>query len=107
MTRDDRDWLTDDFPELRDAPPWVMEEMIFAQPQLAAPILGADRPGVTRLRNAVAGVARFADTLNKQDAQLRNLLANAAKTTDVLAKRTVLMRAVCRVLHLFHELVCS
>ena len=43
MTRDDRDWLTDDFPELRDAPPWVMEEMIFAQPQLAAPILGADR----------------------------------------------------------------
>jgi hypothetical protein len=25
MTRDDRDWLTDDFPELRDAPPWVME----------------------------------------------------------------------------------
>jgi len=57
MTRDDRDWLTDDFPELRDAPPWVMEEMIFAQPQLAAPILGADRPGVTRLRNAVAGAA--------------------------------------------------
>lgn len=40
------------------------------------------------LRNAVAGVARFSDTLNKQDAQLRNLLANAAKTTDVLAKRT-------------------
>jgi phospholipid/cholesterol/gamma-HCH transport system substrate-binding protein len=40
------------------------------------------------LRNAVAGVARFADILNRQDAQLRNLLANAAKTTDVLAKRT-------------------
>lgn len=40
------------------------------------------------LRNAVNGVARFADTLNKQDEQLRALLANAAKTTDVLAKRT-------------------
>ncbi len=40
------------------------------------------------LRNAVKGVARFADMLNKQDAELRNLLANAAKTTDVLAKRT-------------------
>jgi glutamine---fructose-6-phosphate transaminase (isomerizing) len=52
MTPDDRDWLTDDFPELRDAPPWVMEEMIFAQPKLAAPILGADRPEVTRLRDA-------------------------------------------------------
>lgn len=40
------------------------------------------------LHDAVIGVARFADTLNKQDEQLRNLLANAAKTTDVLAKRT-------------------
>lgn len=40
------------------------------------------------LRNAVAGVARFADTLNKQDAQLRTLLENAAKTTEVLANRT-------------------
>ena len=40
------------------------------------------------LRNAVKGVARFADTLNKQDAQLRTLLENAAKTTEVLANRT-------------------
>nr|WP_205267393.1 MCE family protein [Mycolicibacterium sphagni] len=40
------------------------------------------------LHNAVGGVARFADILNRQDAQLRKLLANAAKTTDVLAKRT-------------------
>ena len=55
MSPDDRDWLTDDFPELRDAPPWVMEEMIFAQPHLAAPILGADRAEVTRLREAVTG----------------------------------------------------
>ena len=57
MTRDDRGWLTDDFPELRDAPPWVMEEMILAQPQLAAPILGADRPEVTRLRDAAVEAA--------------------------------------------------
>ncbi|WP_199189899.1 MCE family protein [Mycobacterium sp. ENV421] len=40
------------------------------------------------LHRAVAGVSRFADTLDKQDAQLRNLLANAAKTTQVLAERT-------------------
>lgn len=40
------------------------------------------------LHEAVAGVARFADTLNKQDAQLRNLLTNAARTTQVLAERT-------------------
>ncbi len=57
MTRDDRDWLTDDFPELRDASPWVMEEMIFAQPQLAAPILGDDRLEVTRLQEAVMAAA--------------------------------------------------
>jgi fructoselysine-6-P-deglycase FrlB-like protein len=57
MTVDDRDWLTDEFPELRDAPPWVMEEMIFAQPKLAAPILGADRTEVTRLRDAVVEAA--------------------------------------------------
>ena len=57
MTRDDRDWLTGDFPELRDAPPWVMEEMICAQPELAAPILGAGRPEATRLRDAVLDAA--------------------------------------------------
>ena len=57
MTRDDRDWLTDDFPELRGAPPWVMEEMIFAQPRLAAPLLGSDRPEVTRLRDALVEAA--------------------------------------------------
>ena len=57
MTGDDRDWLTDDFPELRDAPPWVMEEMITAQAELAAPILGADRPEVTALRGAALEAA--------------------------------------------------
>jgi fructoselysine-6-P-deglycase FrlB-like protein len=57
VTRDDRDWLTDDFPGLRDAPPWVMEEMIYAQPQLAAPILGADRPEATLLRGAAFDAA--------------------------------------------------
>ena len=57
MTRDDRDWLTDDFPELRDAPPWVMEEMIFAQARLAAPLLGAERPDAARLRDAVLAAA--------------------------------------------------
>jgi glutamine---fructose-6-phosphate transaminase (isomerizing) len=57
MTTDDSGWLTGDFPELREAPPWVMEEMIAAQPRLAAPILGADGPEVTRLHDAVAHAA--------------------------------------------------
>ena len=46
----------------------------------------ADTP--PQLRNAVQGVARFAETLNSRDAQLRSLLDNAAKATGVLAKRT-------------------
>ncbi len=57
MTHDDHHWLTDDFPELRDGSPWVMEEMIFAQPRLAAPLLGADGAEVTRLRSAVVEAA--------------------------------------------------
>ena len=37
---DDRGWLTADYPELRDGPPWVMEEMILAERDLPAGILG-------------------------------------------------------------------
>jgi phospholipid/cholesterol/gamma-HCH transport system substrate-binding protein len=40
------------------------------------------------LRVAVAGVARFSQTLDKRDAELRNLLSNADKATGVLAERS-------------------
>ncbi|GAA1434051.1 virulence factor Mce family protein [Mycobacterium cookii] len=40
------------------------------------------------LKNAVQGVARFAETLDERDAELRTLLTNAAQATGVLAKRT-------------------
>lgn len=40
------------------------------------------------LRVAVAGIARFSDTLDKRDSQLRNLLSNANKATGVLAERS-------------------
>jgi phospholipid/cholesterol/gamma-HCH transport system substrate-binding protein len=40
------------------------------------------------LKVAVAGVARFSQTLDARDAELRNLLANANKTTGVLAQRS-------------------
>ncbi len=46
----------------------------------------ADTP--EELRNAVRGVARFAQTLNERDAELRNLLNNAAEATGVLAHRS-------------------
>jgi phospholipid/cholesterol/gamma-HCH transport system substrate-binding protein len=40
------------------------------------------------LKVAVAGVARFSQTLDARDAQLRTLLANANKATGVLASRS-------------------
>ncbi|MDA3657823.1 MCE family protein [Mycobacterium xenopi] len=40
------------------------------------------------LRAAVAGVARFARTLDERDSQLRNLLSSANKATKVLAERS-------------------
>ena len=46
----------------------------------------ADTPA--ELRNAVQGVSRFAETINRRDAQLRNLLDNAATATGVLAQRS-------------------
>jgi len=36
---DDRSWLTDDYPELRDGPPWVMEDMILEERDLPVGIL--------------------------------------------------------------------
>lgn len=46
----------------------------------------ADTPA--GLRNAVQGVSRFAETLNRRDAALRALLDNAAEATGVLAGRS-------------------
>lgn len=40
------------------------------------------------VRTAVAGVARFSQTLDERDAQLRKLLENANKSADVLAQRS-------------------
>jgi glutamine---fructose-6-phosphate transaminase (isomerizing) len=53
MTHDD--WHTDEFPEFRSAPPWVMEEMITAGRGLATPILGD--PSAARMASSVAEAA--------------------------------------------------
>jgi phospholipid/cholesterol/gamma-HCH transport system substrate-binding protein len=46
----------------------------------------ADTP--PQLQAAVAGVARFSQTLNERDADLRSLLSNANKATGILAQRS-------------------
>jgi glutamine---fructose-6-phosphate transaminase (isomerizing) len=47
------EWHTDAFPELRDAPPWVTDEMAAAQPRLAAPLLGEPSDAVRALARAI------------------------------------------------------
>lgn len=47
-------WHTDDYPELRSAPPWVTAEMVAAQPGLVAPILA--HPQTTELVQVILDV---------------------------------------------------
>ena len=37
----DRDWHDESYPELRDGPPWVMQEMMAGQPEVAVELLGS------------------------------------------------------------------
>jgi fructoselysine-6-P-deglycase FrlB-like protein len=46
-------WHTDDFPELRSGPPWVMEEMVAAQPGLARTLLSSGVDGVSEVAAAI------------------------------------------------------
>jgi glucosamine--fructose-6-phosphate aminotransferase (isomerizing) len=57
---DDRSWLTDEYPELRAGPPWVMEEMILAERDLPAAILD----GAGEETAQVAGAIRDAVSLS-------------------------------------------
>jgi len=54
---DDRSWLTDEYPELRDGPPWVMEEMIMAERDLPQPILEGTSAEAAAVRSAVDAAA--------------------------------------------------
>jgi glutamine---fructose-6-phosphate transaminase (isomerizing) len=50
---DDRSWYTDDYPELRDGPPWVTEEMILSEPALPAAIVGSPAPEAGAIHAAI------------------------------------------------------
>jgi glucosamine--fructose-6-phosphate aminotransferase (isomerizing) len=49
------DWHTDEFPELRDGPPWVMQEMIAAQPELVEKILRTPPADTAAAAQVIAG----------------------------------------------------
>jgi hypothetical protein len=44
----DSSWHTEAYPELRPGPPWVMQEMIAAQPALAERMLAGPSPEAVR-----------------------------------------------------------
>ena len=48
------DWHTGAFPELRPGPPWVMQEMIAAQPALVEALLDSPPPGTSAAAEAIA-----------------------------------------------------
>jgi glutamine---fructose-6-phosphate transaminase (isomerizing) len=48
------DWHTDAFPELRPGPPWVMQDMVAAQPALVEALLNSPPPGTSAAAEAVA-----------------------------------------------------
>ncbi len=54
---DDRSWLTADYPELRDGPPWVMQEMIEAQRGLPSAILDQDGKPAAGVNRAIRAAA--------------------------------------------------
>jgi glucosamine--fructose-6-phosphate aminotransferase (isomerizing) len=47
------DWHTDAFPELRPGPPWVMQEMIAAQPTLVEALLSSPPPDTSAAAEAI------------------------------------------------------
>lgn len=49
-----QDWHTDAFPELRAGPPWVMQEMIGAQPALVQALLESPLAGVCQTAEAIS-----------------------------------------------------
>jgi glutamine---fructose-6-phosphate transaminase (isomerizing) len=55
MSADDRSWHTSNHPEVREGPPWIMHDMIEAQPGLVAAI--AEAPGATAIAQAVTQAA--------------------------------------------------
>jgi len=61
MSTGDRSWHAPGMPELREGPPWVMQEMIDATPGLAGPIAGA--AGAAGIAGAVTAAARAGEPI--------------------------------------------
>jgi fructoselysine-6-P-deglycase FrlB-like protein len=47
-------WHSDAYPELRSGPPWVMQEMIAAQPLLAEQMLRSPSPAASAIADEIA-----------------------------------------------------
>src|SRR3954470_23323989 len=90
MTPDDRSWLTADYPELRDGPPWVMNDMVLAERDLPAGVV--DLPGVEAVADAVRAAVAAGEPVvvtgcgtSEHGAQAVTLLLDEALTAAGLA----------------------
>ncbi len=87
----DLSWYTESYPELREGPPWVMEEMIAAETGLAEPIAaaaGADAIAAAVTRAASAGepiVVTGCGTSEHGALAVAALLDDALRTTGTRA----------------------
>ncbi|MDX6562511.1 MAG: hypothetical protein QOD65_2325, partial [Gaiellales bacterium] len=87
MTAADLSWYGEGYPELREGPPWVMEEMIEAEAGLAEPIAaaaGADAIAAGVARAASAGepiVVTGCGTSEHGAMAVAALLGEALRTT--------------------------
>ena len=92
MSAADHSWHHEGYPELRDGPPWVMEEMIAAEPALAEPIAaaaGADAIAAAVTRAASAGepiVVTGCGTSEHGALAVTALLDEALRTTGARAR---------------------
>jgi fructoselysine-6-P-deglycase FrlB-like protein len=50
----DTSWHSDAYPELRSGPPWVMQEMIAAQPFRAEQMLSSPSPAASAIADEIA-----------------------------------------------------
>ena len=94
------DWHTDEFPELRSGPPWVMQEMIAAEPALVERLLGTPPDGVHVAAGAIAeALAHGLPVISTPTGGIAGLIGTDAgllvPPDDADALRVALTRVLC------------
>ena len=75
------DWHTDEYPELRSGPPWVTEERVAGQPELAREMLSSPPEGLADLATAIR---EFQEALADKRSPLTEVQRKEAQ--DIIAR---------------------